>query len=487
MSIRKLSADFTFYGLLDFLQKSIGIVMVPIYTRFLSRTEYGNLDIIVIAISVLCVLVDLQFVAGFTRLFYEHQTAGSGSRFVGTVILSRLFGGFAIAVLFISLGLLGSLEFDFLPSFKANTTAWLLAASLVPAGLSFDIFLLHTRMLRWKKLFAIGALSNTLLSCVFSALFVVFLDWGIEGVILGLLLGRLVSVFLLGCGLRKEIALCFDFSTFSDLLRYSLPLVPGWWFAFGSAYVSRFFVFAELGAAENAILALCMKVVSVIGLFSVSFQMAWQPLAMAYIGDESGETFYVRSMRLYIAGGLVCVFFLSVLIGPVMPILAPDSYNAVAYYFPLFAVGALLSGCANNLQLGNQIAKTTYWISISSVVSIAVNLFILIVFTKSHGISAAGLAWVVSFSVKSLIMYFTAQKSHHIPYDKKSFLLLGIGCGLLVMLALCRQDGHFPEWFFIASISVLGIIIPWFVMSPSERRAVFNFLRHKRGPSPISS
>ena len=146
-----------------------------------------------------------------------------------------------------------------------------------------------------------------------------------------------------------------------------------------------------------------------------------------------------------------------------------------------------MSGCAKNLQLGNQIAKTTYWISISSVVSIAINLVILIVFTKSHGITAAGLAWVVSFSAKSIVMYFSAQRNHYIHYDKKSFLLLGFGCGLLIVLALCRQGGQIQDWFFIACVSVMGIIIPWFVMSPLERSAVINFLRHKRGLSPISS
>ena len=479
MSIKALSLDFAFYGLLDILQRSVGIIMVPIYTRVLSQTEYGNLDIVIIISSVLCILVDLQFISGFSRLYYDYRNAGKGKRFVGTTIVSRLVGGVTITAAFIILGFLGNIEFAFLPSFKANTSAWILAAISVPLTLTYDILMLQTRMLRWKKWFALGALFNCFLSCAFSVVFVIFLELGIVGVVLGLGLGKLVGVLLLSGGLRKEIKLCLDVAPFKELMKYSMPLVPGWWFAFGSAYLSRFFVFAELGAADNAILAVCMKVAGVVGLFSTSFKLAWEPLAMACIGDESGEVFYVRSMRLFIAGGLFSVFFLSILIGPILTAFTPESYSAVKYYFPLFAVGALLSGCANNLRLGNLIAKKTYWISISSIVCIAINLIMLIAFTKSYGIVAAGLAWIVSFAVKDVIMYVTAQKNYYIPYDKKSFVLLGLGCGLLVLLGMCSHSRHIPDWLFTSSVASIGTIFPWFVMAPFERKAIINFLRQR--------
>jgi len=242
MSIKTLSTDFTFYGLLNFLQRSVGIIMVPIYTRVLSQAEYGNLDIIIIISSALCVLVDLQFIAGFSRLYYESRDNGKGRRFVGTTIVSRLAGGITISALFLGLGFLGNIEFSFLPSFKANTSVWILAAISVPLTLSYDILVLQTRMLRKKKLFAIGALSNSFFSCAFSILFVVVLKWAVVGVVLGLVLGKLVALLLLSGGLRREVEMCFDAKPFKELMQYSMPLIPGWWLAFGSAYVGRFFV-----------------------------------------------------------------------------------------------------------------------------------------------------------------------------------------------------------------------------------------------------
>lgn len=478
MSIKTLSADLGFYGLLNTLQRSIGITMVPIYTRVLSQTEYGNLDIILIFSSVLCVLVDLQFVAGFSRLYYKYRNAGKDKRFVGTVIISRLIGGISIPAIFLALGFLGNLELSFLPSFKANSSVWILAAISVPLALTYEILLLQTRMLRWKRLFALGALSNSLLSVTLSIFFVAALRWGIVGVVLGLVLGKLVGLLLLGWGLRREIEPRFDVEPFKELIRYSMPLVPGWWFAIGSTYLGRFFVFAELGSAESAILAVCMKVAGVIGLFTASFRLAWQPLAMAYIGDESGEVFYVRSMRLFMAGGIFCAFLLAAFLEPILAVLTPSPYSIVKYYFPLFAVGSLLGGTATNLQLGNQIARTTHWISISAISSVAINVIILIVFTKRYGIVAAGLALIVSSALKNVIMYISAQRNYYISYDKKAFLLFGLGCGMLLLLGLGSYVQYIRGWVFTSCAASIGIVLPWFIVAPSERQALKKFVRN---------
>jgi O-antigen/teichoic acid export membrane protein len=479
VSIKTLSLDVSFYGLLGFLQRSVGVIMVPVYTRALSQKEYGELDIILICSSVLCILVDLQFVAGFSRLYYEHRAAGKGGRFAGTAIVSRLIGSIAIASAFLALGFLGHIEFNFLPSFKGHTTVWILAVITIPLSLTYEILLLQTQMLRWKKWFALGALSNCFLTCVFSAFFVTVLKWGIVSIVMGVLLGVLVGLLVLGWGLRKEVVLCVDARPFKELIRYTWPLIPGWWLAFGSAYLSRFVIFSQLGSDQNAILAVCMKIAGVIGMLAACFQMAWQPLAMAHIGHASGEVFYVRSMRLFIAGGILVIFGLTMFLGPILTVLTPTSYGVIKYYFPLFAVGTLLSGCADNLQLGHQIAKTTYWISISAIISFVINLVILIVCTKSYGIFAAGFAWIVSFSVKDIILYFTAQKSYYIAYDKKSFVLLGLGCGLLLLLGFGNYSQHITGWIFTGCIASIGVVLSWFVMAPFERKAILEFVGNR--------
>ncbi|MDD3986004.1 MAG: lipopolysaccharide biosynthesis protein [Methanobacterium sp.] len=479
MSMKTLSNDFVFYGLLNFLQRAIGIIMIPIYTRVLSQNEYGQLDIILIVSSVFCVLVDLQFVVGFSRLYYQYKAAKKGERFAGTIVVSRLIGGIVLPVIFLIMGFLGKLEVSFLPSFKDNVGVWVLMCMSIPVTLTYEIMLLQVRMLRWKKWFAIGALSNCLLACLFSIFFVVGIKLGIVGVLLGLLLGKFIGLLLLSLGLCKDLKLCFDIKAFKELMHYSFPLIPGWWMAFGSAYLCRFFIFDTAGPSENAILAVCMKLASVIGFFNVSFQLAWQPLAMSYIERENSEQFYVRSMRLFIAGGIFSVFCFSAFIGPLLKVFTPSAYSVVQYYFPLFAIGSMLSGCANNLEIGNQIAKRTYLISISSFICVSINFIMLMIFTKRFGIIAAGIAWIISFFAKNVVMYITSQRSHYIAYDKRAFLLFIVGSGILFFLVFCSYNNYITPWLFTSCVALISVILPWFVMVPLERQKTSDILRLK--------
>lgn len=479
MSIKTLSSDIAFYGLLDLLQRSVSIILVPLYTRILSQKEYGDLDIILVFSSFLFILVDLQFTAGFTRLYYERRAEGKDNRFVGTAVVGRLIGSVVLLAVFFALGFSGRLEFDFIPSFQAYTLEWILAAASIPLTLTYDILLLQARMLRWKKWFALGSFSNVLVSSVLSTLFAILFKLGILSVLLGMFIGKLVGLLLLVCGLRKKITLCLDLKPFKSLLVYTWPLIPGFWLAYSSSYMNRFFVFSELGAEENAILSLCMKIVNVLAMFAIAFQSAWQPLAMSHIGSGGGNEFYVRSMRLFIAGSIFSMFFIAALLDPILSILAPDAYSVVRYYFPMFAVGMVVSTCATNIQLGHQIAKTTHWISFSSLITIAINFSILLLLTKSHGIFGAGFAWVVSFTASFFLMYYSAQKKYHIPYDSKAFATLGLGCVLLLFLGFMSYRQFISDWLFSICAALMGVALPWFVIKDSELQALNLFLRQK--------
>lgn len=472
MSIKDLSVDFAFYGLLDLLQRSIGLMMVPLYTRVLSQEQFGDLDILLIMVSILTVLVDLQFVAGFSRLYLEFRTKGEGRRFAGTVLVVRLIGGVAIGGAILAAGLLGFVEWGFVPSFTAHHTAWLLVVLMVPLTLLYDVLLLQVRMLRWKAPFAAGALASVVVSGIASVVFVAWLDHGMAGVVLGLVVGKTLGILLLGWSLRHEVAVCVDRTVLRPLFAYTLPLIPGWWLSFSSAYVGRFFVYGTLGPEDNAVLAVTMKVTSVIGLFAVSFRSAWLPLAMSYVGDSAGTAFYVRSMRLFMAGSLCTTMCLTAFLYPLLAVLAPGPYASVELYFPLFAVGNLIAECESNLQLGNQISKRTLWISMGGLAYLVVNVLILIALTASLGVLAAGVGLALAAVARTVVTYISAQHNLHIPYDTRSMVLFAGTCVAFIAVGALRMAPDVPSHAVRGAILVLGLLMPWLMLDRSERQAV---------------
>jgi O-antigen/teichoic acid export membrane protein len=476
LSIRLLSRDVAFYGILDFLQRSLSIILVPIYTRVLTRNQYGNLDVILVVWSVLTVLVDLQFIAGFSRLYLERRRAGDGPRFVGTAILTRTAVSSVLAALVLALGFAGLLEFRFIPSFLGNRTAWTVVILGVPVALAYDVLLAQAQMLRWKKSFFAGAFGNTLISTVLCVLLTVVMHWGIVGVAVGQMTGTLVATGVLFTGLRGEISFQYQRGLLREIAQYSLPLVPGRWLNHFSAYVGRFFIFAGLGAAENAILAITTKLAAVVALFCLAFRTAWQPLAMSYIGDQNSETFYVRSLRVFMAGGLFSVACLILLARPVLAILAPDSYAVAEYYVPFFLVASIIGELDINLQLANQIAKKTYWISIGSVLAFAINVLILMTMTERLRIYAVGIGLLLAFLAKAALTYVTGQRNYKIAYDKVSLSLFFVGCASFLILATLRSAAVLNGTSFYVAVAVVGLVLPLFTLGSAERLIIHNLI-----------
>jgi O-antigen/teichoic acid export membrane protein len=472
MSLRILSRDIAFYGVLDFLQRSLTILLVPIYTRVLSQGNYGDLDLIMTAVSALTVIADLQFTAGFSRLYLENRKIGEGPRFAGTTILTRIALGTVIAALFLALGYSGFLEFKAIPSFRTYSTAWTIAAINVPVTFAFDILLVQAQMLRRKNWFFAGAFGNTLLLAGLSIVFTVVVPMGIVGILLAQLLGKIISTGILLVGLRLEVAFSHHRQLLKEIAQYSLPLVPGRWMGHADAYVSRFFIYAALGASENAILAITTKLAAIISLFCVAFRSAWQPLAMSYIGDERGEVFFVRSLRLLTAGGVFTIFCLTALSRPILAILAPPSYAVAEYYVPWFLIALMIGELENSLQLGNQIAKKSYWISISSGISFAVNLIILIALAFRLGIYAAGLGALLSSVARVAMTYFSSQRNNRIAYDRRSLLVFASACLTLLLLTLTRGSGFISSPVFYVTLISLAMVLPWFMLDVVDREVV---------------
>ena len=466
--VRRLATDVAFYGVLDVLQRAVSVLLVPVYTRVLSQQDFGNLDLIFTACGLLQVVVDMQQTLGFMRFYPESLRNGTEKRFVGTNLLTRMALGAFIAAAFLGLGRAGYVEVNFVPSFARWKAAWAVAAATIPASLVTELLLLQTRLVGSKRLFAVGSLGSVILSTALCVVLVVGFHWGLLGAVVGQSAAKVASAGVLLWGLRNRIAFEWDAAGIRRVLRHTLPIVPGYWLGSFSTHASRFFIFGEMGAAQAAILAVCLKVVSVIGLFSLSFRMAWQPLAMMNLdGNESGKQFS-EAMRLFLIGGLLSVCALAILARPVVSILAPPSYAEAARYVAFFAMAAIIGEIGVGLQLGNQVAGKTFWLSVGAILGTVVNIAALALLMRSLGIRAVVLGALASSLVRMCLAYTTSQANYTVAYDAGAFLRFGLGCALVGVMTVL--DGRVGPVFSIGSFAATGVVLSWMSLTEHEKR-----------------
>ena len=476
MSRKALATDMAFYGMLYILLRGFNMLLIPIYTRVLSQGQYGDLDLIHTGAGFVFTLLDLQFIHGFSRFYPKYKKEGRHKEFVGTMLMTPLLYASLGAATFIGLGEAGLLEFSFMPSYTAYRTSWIAVMIAVPLHQVMDLLLMHSRMERSKRWYGAGALGHTISTGVFCILFVVVFRMEVFGVILGQLIGRAVGVLIAWYGMRKQIAWVWQKDVFRTALAYTLPMVPGWWLGFSSSYVNRFLLYGKMGAEDVAVFALAAKGIILISLLNFAFQLAWQPLAMGYIGEKGSTKFYVQSMRIYLSGSLFGLFALSAIAHILIKILAPDTYADAAAYLPLLAVGAVLSGVATNLQLGNQIAKKTGWMSVTSGASLVVNLLVLITLIPLVGVWGAVIGMIAAGCIQWIIAYLSSRRSYAIPYDWRAFGIFFGGIVVALMMILWLQE-QIPRFVYMPLAVIIGMVLAWFVFSSAERQAVVSKAR----------
>ena len=89
-SIRKrIAFGSIVYGLGGMLLKSISILLVPIYTRVLSTSEYGILSSVNITAQLLAIFMGLSLSASLIRFHFDQTDPVARRRIYGTLFLSR--------------------------------------------------------------------------------------------------------------------------------------------------------------------------------------------------------------------------------------------------------------------------------------------------------------------------------------------------------------------------------------------------------------
>lgn len=478
MSIKKLAGDFAFYGIIDVIQRSISLILVPFYTRILNQNDFGQLDMFLILLSLLGVLIDFQFISGFTRLYLDFLSKGIGDRFAGTVIFFRVLIGLLLALVLTLSGFSGFLEFEFFPTFLGHQSCWILVLIFVPVSISFDALMMQARMLRAKVPFAAGALLNTVLTTLGSVVTTVLFGWGITGIIASMLFSRFIGGLVLFIGMRREIKICIDIKILSPLFNYCIPLIPGWWLGFSASYIGRFFVYGNLGAEDSALLAVSMKLQSVIGIFAIAFRSAWQPFAMSFIIDNEGDKFYVRSMRFFLAFGFFLTFVFTIFIDSILDYFAPKSYSDVGVTFAIFSVANIVAELESNLQLGCQLAKKTIWISIGSFISFVIVVFTLYNYTVGLGVMAVGIALLLSSLARTISTYCSSQHYRYIPYDNLSFLIFGLGCLILLFNGYINEILNIPSLYWHSILFITALLFSKKMLRNTETQALTRLLQY---------
>src|SRR3954447_21280700 len=219
--LRRLLRTGAAYQVADAVSKLIALVTLPLYTRHLTRADYGTAELILTTIILCSILLRLGLGEAFVRFHYldedAHRRRALARTATGTLLALSTVASIVIALLAepVSRALLGSEQPDVVRAGALGLWAF------TNLELAYALLRVEER----ARAFAAASLTNVALTVALTVWLVVFAGQGALGLVLGNYAAS--AVVLLGLWWHERHSLGWVARPqLGPMLRFGLPTVP---------------------------------------------------------------------------------------------------------------------------------------------------------------------------------------------------------------------------------------------------------------------
>lgn len=436
--LARLGSQTVAYALPSVVGAVVGFAALPVYTRWLSPTEYGHLSVSLAVGRLAFTVFHLGVFAALARQYFELHDARERGALVGNVLAFPLLWGGGLSVTLI-------LALWTAPAFPAPWPG-LLSIALANAFLllvpQVTVTLLTISGLAWRHA-AISA-AQTVVAAGF-ALVLVTVMGGARSVLLGTAAANGVALGLHLAHLLRRWRPALDRSALVRCVSYGLPVQVvafGWW-ALGS--MDRIMLTWLSSAAAAGVYASAAGLVMPLNVFSLAFNQAWTIYVFRVAArDTQRLTRDVSRAATYFAlilGSLMVV--LLVYVDPVAAWVIGPAFQGARRLLPLLAPAAFLSGLYFIPSRTLFERHRHHRLGAVFALAVGIEVLCLAVLVPGHGETGAAIASFVGNAVMLALTYRCSQRLMPVPYEWRRLARIGGGLVLTVgaLIALRAQGG----------------------------------------------
>ena len=220
--LRRLGKHSAIYGLGGLVSRILAVLLLPLYTRYLSTSDYGVVETLIALTTVVGIALSAGIGSAFFRFYFDANEPEARRRVLRTSFWFIM--GMATLGLVVGVAFAGELS-QFL--FGTTEDSKLVAASFVGlwAGMNWAQLTNLFRVEERSVAFVSASVANILVTVGATLILVVALDKGPIGVIVGNFTGTLAVYSVLVFYRREQLGLEFDRKLLREMNKFGLPLV----------------------------------------------------------------------------------------------------------------------------------------------------------------------------------------------------------------------------------------------------------------------
>ena len=415
--LRRLATTGAAYTAASILSKLIAVALLPLYTRYLTLTDYGAAEVMFAAVVTASIFIRFGTIEALLRFYYKDDEDPAKVVATSFAALFWLSTAAALIALPFAKPIAEALLTEEAAKVASPTELGRIAIGGLWVATLHEYLLTLFRLEERARAFFTVTIANVVAAVALTVVLVVGHDEGARG----LLLGSYVSgaAFVLGLIVvhRRRLSLWIDVPLLRRMGRFGLPTMPAELSLYALNFVDRIVIVRSIGLAEAGLYSLAVKFAQAVNVLVRGFQLAWPPLAYSIRDDGEARRVYAAVVTWFVAGCAFVVTGMWLFSRWIARVLAApqffDSYEAIG----LVATGVTLYALYMVLVVILGRTGRTEFNFPATIAALVANVALNLILVPPLGIVGAGLALVASYIVVVALMYVFTQRLFPVPYE----------------------------------------------------------------------
>jgi len=442
--LRHFGKNSAIYALANIMARGLNFLLVPIFTRCLTPSDYGILALAGMVSGLTTTTLSFSIEGAASQLYLLPHEGNDRRSLYGTMLAFWIVVPGTIVILIQYLGMAGRINFingmPFNPYLKL--VLW--------AGY-FNIFItlpivIYTTLQKSIQAMVLN-LCIAILTTFLNLVFVVFLHKGVLGYLRANLIAAAVGA-IIGLFLTVRVSsLDLSWEKLRAILTFSLPLVPhsaaNWALSLADRFVLQRFVETK----QIGLYLLGYQFGGLVMIASTSINSAFYPIANNYLSDAAQKENVPRLGTYAFLAIAYCGGVAATLGGDLILILTPLQYHPAARVVPWIACGFVFHGAYLIFSRGTFYSQKTATIPVLTIIAAVINIYINYLTIPIFGIIAAAVNTAVAYAILAVLHAWLAHRMHPIQWEYTKLIKIS---GIITSWVLLS--------FFLTS-NLLGCII----------------------------
>ena len=451
--IKQFLKDSLVYAAASLLSRGLSFLLVPFYSRFLSKQDFGLLDIGMSVVVIANVLIAMEISQGMARSYSDEKSATErASYFMSSMtylVASYLVVG---TILWIFKSQFSKLIFG------SDLHIYLLEicyACSFATALQIQISN-HYRWSLLAKKAALYSVLQTLLTLTFTVVCVNLFKMAALGAILGMTFSLFVLISVEAFDLRSNFSGLVSWRKIRKMLSFSLPLVPSGVALFVTQFANRFIVNDLMGADKVAEFAVAARISALVGLVMMGVGSSLMPL-VSENADHCDTPFKIANIFHKIVGlSLIAVAVLTCFSDSWIALFSTSDYVNAAPLLGILSLSTILSQLYP-FAPGFWLKKKVWLMVVINVTMAVLGLILNYLLIPRFGLIGVAYASLASALCMMVMSIYLSHKLYPIPYVV--FNLFGALITVTTLLVLHHVLLHSMSFTWRIQNFINGIIV----------------------------